>query len=83
MSPSARSAPASVGGDQRNAARMASKRTPELLGRDCGTAMAGYSAGRQTSVRDIPAARPFAETTSAILRDASSIISSPSIAAPR
>jgi hypothetical protein len=31
----------------------------------------------------MPAARPFPEITSAILRLASSIISSPSIAAPR
>jgi hypothetical protein len=30
-----------------------------------------------------PAARPFAATTSASFREASSIISSPSIAAPR
>jgi hypothetical protein len=34
-------------------------------------------------VRPIPAARPFAATTKAILREASSIISSPSITAPR
>ena len=31
----------------------------------------------------MPAARPLAEMTSAIFRDASSIISSPSMAAPR
>ncbi len=36
-----------------------------------------------TVVRVIPAARPFAEITRAIFRLASSIISSPSIAAPR
>ena len=35
-----------------------------------------------TSVRFMPAARPLAEITSAILRDASSIISSPSMTAP-
>ena len=39
--------------------------------------------GSKDDVRDIPAARPLAAMTSAILRDASSIISSPSITAPR
>ena len=39
--------------------------------------------GSNVVVRARPAARPFAETTSAILRLASSIISSPSITAPR
>ena len=38
--------------------------------------------GRSVVVRVRPAARPFAAITSAILRDASSIISSPSITAP-
>ena len=38
--------------------------------------------GAHLSVRCIPAARPLAEITSAILRDASSIISSPIIADP-
>src|SRR5215467_9646358 len=38
--------------------------------------------GVNALVRDIPAARPLADTTSAIFRDASSIISSPSITAP-
>ena len=43
----------------------------------------GHSAGGvNDEVRLIPAARPLAATTSAILRDASSIISSPSITAP-
>jgi hypothetical protein len=41
-----------------------------------------YDGGR-CPARRIPAARPFADTTSAILRDASSIISSPSSTAPR
>ena len=41
-----------------------------------------FAMGVQTSVRCMPAARPLAEITSAILRDASSIISSPSIAEP-
>ena len=40
------------------------------------------SGGLKAEVRLIPAARPFAATTIAIFRDASSIISSPSIAAP-
>jgi hypothetical protein len=40
------------------------------------------SGGVNVWVRFIPAARPLAETTKAILRDASSIISSPSITAP-
>ena len=40
------------------------------------------SGGSNFDVRSMPAARPFAEMTSAILRDASSIISSPSIAEP-
>lgn len=42
----------------------------------------GYAGGVKTWVRDIPAARPLAAMTMAILRDASSIISSPSITAP-
>ena len=41
------------------------------------------SGGVQGLVRCMPAARPLPEITSAILRDASSIISSPIIAAPR
>lgn len=40
------------------------------------------SGGVQTSWRSMPAARPLAEITSAILREASSIISSPSMTAP-
>src|SRR5690606_41061998 len=39
--------------------------------------------GVQRLVRVMPAARPLLAITSAILREASSIISSPSIAAPR
>ena len=39
--------------------------------------------GVQTSPRCMPAARPLPEITRAILRDASSIISSPSMTAPR
>ncbi len=41
------------------------------------------SGGVNVVVRAMPAARPLAETTRAILRLASSIISSPSITAPR
>ena len=41
------------------------------------------SGGVQARCGPCPAARPLAAMTSAILRDASSIISSPSIAAPR
>ena len=41
------------------------------------------SGGVQGFVRFMPAARPLPEITSAIFRDASSIISSPIIAAPR
>ncbi len=41
-----------------------------------------YAGGVKEEVRVIPAARPFAAITNAILRDASSIISSPSITAP-
>ena len=41
------------------------------------------SGGVHGFVRDIPAARPLPEITSAIFRDASSIISSPIMAAPR
>jgi Diguanylate cyclase, GGDEF domain len=40
------------------------------------------SGGDHTSPRSMPAARPFPDTTSAILREASSIISSPSMTAP-
>ena len=43
----------------------------------------GLRAASNDDVRHIPAARPLPATTSAILRDASSIISSPSITAPR
>ena len=39
--------------------------------------------GAQRSPRSSPAARPLAATTMAILREASSIISSPSMTAPR
>ena len=41
-----------------------------------------WSGGLKVLVRLSPAARPFAAITSAILREASSIISSPSITAP-
>ena len=41
-----------------------------------------YDGGVNDEVRTSPAARPLAATTSAILRDASSIISSPSMAEP-
>jgi len=47
------------------------------------TASHHYSGGVKDCVRCIPAARPLPAITSAILREASSIISSPSIAAPR
>ena len=43
---------------------------------------APLSGGVKDDVRAIPAARPLPAMTSAILREASSIISSPSIAAP-
>ena len=44
--------------------------------------MTGVAGGVKAWVRVIPAARPFAAITIAILRDASSIISSPSMTAP-
>ena len=43
---------------------------------------AAYCGGSNFVVRVIPAARPFAEITSAIFREASSIIYSPCITAP-
>ena len=56
----------------------------DAAGTHAGTLFLAYASGATNSfVRAMPAARPFAEITRAILRLASSIISSPSMTAPR
>ncbi len=71
---------------QANAARGGRQRPARghpLIGRrSLWRAGAQVAGGSNVERRARPAARPFAEMTSAILRDASSIISSPSIAEP-